>query len=138
MGEYRLLGASFFFNFKIYYIRILPIGQSCNFNCSCPWHEAKQTKGHAHFFRSSFWFIEKQQWKIEEITIFSNINHLEWRAELSDTKCGRDISFFDYCILSQLTKGHLSFCNHLVSVVRPSYVVNYHILIFSPETTKPN
>jgi hypothetical protein len=27
----------------------------------------------------------KQQWTIEEISIFSNSSHLEWRAELSDT-----------------------------------------------------
>jgi hypothetical protein len=26
----------------------------------------------------------KQQWTIEEISIFSNSSHLEWRAELSD------------------------------------------------------
>jgi hypothetical protein len=34
---------------------------------------------------SSFWFILKQQWTIEEISIFSNSSHLEWRAGLSDT-----------------------------------------------------
>jgi hypothetical protein len=34
---------------------------------------------------SSFWLILKQQWTIEEIAIFSNSSHLEWRAELSDT-----------------------------------------------------
>jgi hypothetical protein len=34
---------------------------------------------------SSFWFIIKQQLTIEEISIFSNSSHLEWRAELSDT-----------------------------------------------------
>jgi hypothetical protein len=34
---------------------------------------------------SSFWFIIKQQWTIEEISIFSNSSHLEWRADLSDT-----------------------------------------------------
>ena len=34
---------------------------------------------------SSFWLILKQQWTIEEISIFSNSSHLEWRAELSDT-----------------------------------------------------
>jgi hypothetical protein len=34
---------------------------------------------------SSFWFILKQQWTIEEISIFSNNSHLEWRAGLSDT-----------------------------------------------------
>jgi hypothetical protein len=30
-------------------------------------------------------FIIKQQWKIEEISIFSNSSHLEWRAGLSNT-----------------------------------------------------
>jgi hypothetical protein len=34
---------------------------------------------------SSFWLILKQQWTIEEISIFSNSSHLEWRAKLSDT-----------------------------------------------------
>ena len=34
---------------------------------------------------SSFRFIIKQQWKIEEISIFSNSSHLEWRAGLSNT-----------------------------------------------------
>jgi hypothetical protein len=33
---------------------------------------------------SSFRFIIKQQWTIEEISIFSNISHLEWMAGLSD------------------------------------------------------
>jgi hypothetical protein len=35
---------------------------------------------------SSFWLILKQQWTIEEISIFSNSSHLEWRAGLSDTR----------------------------------------------------
>jgi hypothetical protein len=34
---------------------------------------------------SSFWLKLKQQWTIEEISIFSNSSHLEWRTELSDT-----------------------------------------------------
>jgi hypothetical protein len=34
---------------------------------------------------SSFWFILKQQWAIEEISIFSKSSHLEWRVGLSDT-----------------------------------------------------
>jgi hypothetical protein len=34
---------------------------------------------------SSFWLILKQQWTIEEISIFSNSSHLEWRAGLSNT-----------------------------------------------------
>jgi hypothetical protein len=33
---------------------------------------------------SSFWFILKQQWTIEEISIFSNSSHLEWRTGLSN------------------------------------------------------
>jgi hypothetical protein len=33
---------------------------------------------------SSVRFIIKQQWTIEEISIFSNSSHLEWRAGLSD------------------------------------------------------
>jgi hypothetical protein len=34
---------------------------------------------------SLFRFIIKQQWTIEEISIFSNSSHLEWRAGLSET-----------------------------------------------------
>jgi hypothetical protein len=34
---------------------------------------------------SSFWFILKQQWTNEEISIFRNSSHLEWRTGLSDT-----------------------------------------------------
>jgi hypothetical protein len=34
---------------------------------------------------TSFWFILKQQWTIEEISIFSNNSHLKWRAGVSDT-----------------------------------------------------
>ena len=34
---------------------------------------------------SSFWFIIKQQWTIEEISIFSNSSHFEWKVGLSDT-----------------------------------------------------
>ena len=34
---------------------------------------------------SCSWFILKQQWTIEEISIFSNSSHFEWRAGLSDT-----------------------------------------------------
>ena len=36
-------------------------------------------------YLSSFRFIIKQQWTIEEMSIFSNSSHLEWRAGLSDT-----------------------------------------------------
>jgi hypothetical protein len=36
-------------------------------------------------YLSSFWLKLKQQWTIEEISIFSNSSQLEWRAGLSDT-----------------------------------------------------
>ena len=36
-------------------------------------------------YLSSFWLKLKEKWKIEEISIFSNSSHLEWRAELLDT-----------------------------------------------------
>jgi hypothetical protein len=36
-------------------------------------------------FLTSFWFKLKQQWTIEDISIFSNSRHLERRAGLSDT-----------------------------------------------------
>ena len=34
---------------------------------------------------AKIWFIIKQQWTFEEISIFSYISHLERRADLSDT-----------------------------------------------------
>jgi hypothetical protein len=36
-------------------------------------------------YLSSFRFIIKQQWTIEEMSIFSNSSHLKWRAGLLDT-----------------------------------------------------
>jgi hypothetical protein len=38
-------------------------------------------------------------------------------------------------------KGHVRYCHHLASIVRPSSVVRpltFHILIYSSETTGPN
>jgi hypothetical protein len=54
---------------------------------------------------SSFWFIIKQQWTIEEISIFSNSSHLEWRVELSDT-----ILKWDYPRTIPATFGLTWFC----------------------------
>jgi hypothetical protein len=74
---------------------------------------------------SSFRFIIKQQWAIEEISVFSNSSHLEWRAELSDT----------------FLKGtHVSFCHHLASVVvRPSYTFTFESSPLKPlNQIKPN
>ena len=35
----------------------------------------------------------------------------------------------DILFLVHLAKGHVSFCHHLVSVVRPSYVINFNLLL---------
>ena len=68
-----------------------------NLHNRCKWAERKiSNKNPEHMLNyslpcscssnlSSFWLILKQQWTIEEISIFSNSSHLEWRAGLSDT-----------------------------------------------------
>ena len=38
----------------------------------------------------TFWLKIEQFWPFEEISIFSNSGHLEWRAGLSDTIFERD------------------------------------------------
>jgi hypothetical protein len=44
---------------------------------------------------SSVWFIIKQQWTIEENSIFSNSSHLEWRAGAGLTYIpGFSVKFF--------------------------------------------
>ena len=50
-----------------------PAKKNYSFPCSCS------------KILSSFRFLIKQQWTIEEISIFSNSSHLEWREALSDT-----------------------------------------------------
>jgi hypothetical protein len=47
-------------------------------------------------FATSLARIIKQQWKIEEISIFSNSSHLEWRAELWDTILKWDYPSFSF------------------------------------------
>jgi hypothetical protein len=37
------------------------------------------------FFLGTFWLKIEQLWPFEEMSIFSNSGHLEWRAGLSDT-----------------------------------------------------
>jgi hypothetical protein len=66
----------------------------------------------------TFWLKIEQFWPFDEISIFSNSGHLEWRAGLSDT----------------ILKGTHPAWHHFSSVVRPS---TFHILIFSSETTGP-
>ena len=76
---------------------------------------------------SSFRFIIKQQWTIEEISIFSNSSHLECRAGLSDTNLkgthprtiparfdliwfrGEDLNVKVYDVRQVMAKAHLAF-----------------------------
>jgi hypothetical protein len=58
---------------EIFYRKTLEYMLNYSLPCSCSYN------------LSSFWLILKQQWTIEEISIFSNSSHLECRAELSDT-----------------------------------------------------
>jgi hypothetical protein len=90
----------------------------------------------------------KQQWKIEEISIFSNSSHLEWRAGLSDIilkgthprtiparfgliwfsgcgekeklNCHKKLPGFDFFLRDLIFSSpcHVSFCHNLGSVVR--------------------
>ena len=43
---------------------------------------------------------------------------------------------FSYYLISSPGQSHISFCHHLVSVVRPS--VNFDIFIFHLKTARPN
>lgn len=64
--------------------------------------------------------------RLFRISYFSTIAYLgSWKKmNYLFTKIWRK-SYRVIVLLALLTKGHLSFCNHLVSVVRLSYVVNY-------------
>jgi hypothetical protein len=44
----------------------------------------------------TFWLKIDQFWPFEEISIFSNSGHLEWRAGLSDTILKRTILIKDH------------------------------------------
>jgi hypothetical protein len=48
---------------------------------------------------------------------------------------GTDILFYSVFFSSPDPKGHVRYCHHLASVVRP---LTFHILIYSSETTGPN
>jgi hypothetical protein len=50
---------------------------------SCPLKLLSQSQ--PNFAEMTFWLKVEQFWPFEEISIFSNSSHLEWRAGLSDT-----------------------------------------------------
>jgi hypothetical protein len=96
---------------------------------------------------SSFWFIIKQQWTIEEISIFSNSSDLEWRAGLSDTilkgthpgtiparfgliwlRCfrGKDLNVIFYQNTPNLHNRYKS-AERKISQKNPEYMLNYSL-----------
>jgi hypothetical protein len=92
---------------------------------------------------SSFWFILKQQWTIEEISIFSKSSHLEWRARLSDTILkgthparfgvisfsgfrGEDLNVIFYQNMPNLHNWYKS-AERKISKKNPEYMLNYSL-----------
>jgi hypothetical protein len=91
------------------------------------------------------WFILKQQWTIEEISIFSNSSHLKWRAGLSDTFLegthpetiparfgliwfssfrGEDLNVIFYQIMPNLHNRYKS-AERKISQKKTEYMLNY-------------
>jgi hypothetical protein len=104
-------------------------------SCSCSWN------------LSSFWFIIKQQRTIEKNSIFSNISHLEWRVELSDTILkwdyprtipakfglirlsgfsGKDLNVMFYQNMPNLHNWYKS-AERKISEKSPEYMLNYSL-----------
>ena len=96
---------------------------------------------------SSFWLILKQQWTIEEISIFSNSSHLEWRAGPSDTILkgthsgtiparfgliwfsvfrGEDLNVIFYQNMPNLHNRYIS-AERKISQKKPEYMLNYSL-----------
>jgi hypothetical protein len=96
---------------------------------------------------SSVWFIIKQQWTIEEISIFSNSSHLEWRVGLSDTILkethpgtiparfgliwfsgfrGEDLNVICYQNMPNLHNRYKS-AERKISQKNPEYMLNYSL-----------
>jgi hypothetical protein len=81
---------------------------------------------------SSFWLVLKQKWTIEEISIFSNSSHLEWRAWLSH-KFERDPSRFLQLSISALVQVKMSSNFNCSYMARSSltYILGFFCEIFS-------
>jgi hypothetical protein len=92
---------------------------------------------------SSFWLKLKQQWTIEDIFIFSNSSHLEWRVGLSDTILkwdyprtipakyaliwfsGEDLNVIFYQNMPNLHNRYIS-AERKISQKRPEYIYVKH------------
>ena len=89
----------------------------------------------------------KQQWTIEEISIFSNRSHLEWRAGLSDTILkgthpgtiparfgliwfsgfrGEDLNVIFYQNMPNLHNRYIS-AERKISQKNPEFMLNYSL-----------
>ena len=77
----------------------------------------------------TFWLKIEQFWPFEEISIFSNSSHLEWRAGLSDTILkgrfrGEDFNVIFYQNLPNLHNWYKS-AERKISQKNPEYMLNY-------------
>jgi hypothetical protein len=72
----------------------------------------------SHNELSSFWFIIKQQRTIEEMSIFSNSSHLEWRAGQSDKILKGTLkeksSVVNISHFNLLLRNHWANCNQIL------------------------
>jgi hypothetical protein len=86
-------------------------------------------------------YTSNQQLHAESIQLLVGILEIirtdTWKFNMKLTIPGVSSNDFQ-CILflAHLSKGNVSFCHHMASVVRRP--LTFHILIFSSETPKPN
>ena len=95
----------------------------------------------------TFWLKIEQFWPFEEISIFSNSSHLEWRAGLSDTILkgtnlgtitawlgliwfsgfrGEDLNVIFYKNMPNLHNRYIS-AERKISQKNPEYMLNYFL-----------
>ena len=95
----------------------------------------------------TFWLKIEQFWPFEEISIFSNSGHLEWRAGLSDTILkgnhpgtiparfgliwfsgfrGKDLNAIFYQNMPNLHNRYIS-AERKISQKNPEYMLNYFL-----------
>ena len=86
----------------------------------------------------TFWLKIEQFWPFEEISIFSNSGHLEWRAGLSDTILkrfgliwfsglrGEDLNVIFYQNMPNLHNRYIS-AERKISQKNQEYMLNYSL-----------
>jgi hypothetical protein len=86
---------------------------------------------------SSFEFTIKQQWTIEDISIFSNSSHLESKTGGQPYKQYFEVKPKYTPIFSSPGQRQCELLPSLGFLCR-SYIISFHIYILSSEITEPN